>query len=102
MRYLLITAVLAAFTLTACGDPKPAQYPPSLYKDFEDPLTDEELARVKQEAEAAKAAEEIVPGEDHSIDDEMERAKELDESEDTFPGGHDHSIDDEMEEANEK
>ena len=100
MRSLFITAFLIAFTftLTACGDPKPAQYPPSLYKDLEDPLTDEELARVKEKAEAAKAAEEIVPGEDHSIDDEMERAKELDESEEIYPG-EDHSIDDEMEEA---
>ncbi len=65
MKYLLITAVLAAFTLTACGDPKPAQYPPSLYKDFEDPLTDEALAEVKKKGAEKRAAEE-------SADEEME------------------------------
>lgn len=57
MKYLLITAILAAFMLTACGDPKPAQYPPSLYKDFEDPLTDEELAEAKKKSAEMRAAE---------------------------------------------
>jgi len=36
MKYLLLAAVLLAFTLplTACGgEGKPGQYPPSLYKD---------------------------------------------------------------------
>lgn len=57
MKYLLITAILAAFMLTACGDPKPAQYPPSLYKDFEDPLTDEDLAEAKRKSAEKRAAE---------------------------------------------
>lgn len=30
MRFALFAAVLAAFMLTACGDPKPGQYPPSI------------------------------------------------------------------------
>lgn len=79
MRNLLITAVLLAFTftLTACGDPKPAQYPPSLYKDFEDPLTDEELERVKQEAaEAAEAAEESAEEATEEADEAAEDAEE--------------------------
>lgn len=35
MKYTLLAAILIAFTftLTACGEPKPGQYPPSLYKD---------------------------------------------------------------------
>ena len=79
MRNLLITAVLLAFTfaLTACGDPKPAQYPPSLYKDYEDPLTDEELERVKQEAaEAAEAAEESAEEATEEADEAAEDAEE--------------------------
>jgi phosphopantothenoylcysteine synthetase/decarboxylase len=100
MRYLLITAVLAAFLLSACGDPKPAQYPPSLYKDHENLLSDEELADVQRESAASEVAEDIFPAEDHSIDDEMERAKEVEESQSIFPAeddsiGNDDDDDDE-------
>jgi predicted small lipoprotein YifL len=100
MRYLLITAVLAAFTLTACGDPKPAQYPPSLYKDHENLLSDEDLAEVQKGSAASEVAEDVFPAEDHSIDDEMERAKDVDESQEVFPaeddsiGGNDDDDDD--------
>lgn len=79
MRNLLITAVLMTFTFTliACGDPKPAQHPPSLYKDFEDPLTDEELNRVKQEAaDAAEAAEESAEDATEEADEAAEDAEE--------------------------
>ena len=77
MRYLLITitAILAAFTLTACGDPKPAQYPPSLYKDFEDPLTDEELAKVKEESAEKQVAEKVEDAAEE-VEDAAEEVKE--------------------------
>ncbi|SDI16964.1 MULTISPECIES: hypothetical protein [unclassified Nitrosomonas] len=29
MKSAFLVAILTALTLTACGDPKPAQYPPS-------------------------------------------------------------------------
>lgn len=35
MRFALFAAVLAAFMLTACGDPKPGQYPPSIMMERE-------------------------------------------------------------------
>ena len=73
MKYSLLIAVLMMFTLAACGDPKPAQYPPSLYKDFEDPLTDEALAEVQEAAEAA--ADEL----DEEAEEVEEAADELDE-----------------------
>ena len=77
MRYLLITTVLAAFLMTACGDPKPAQYPPSLYKDFEDPLTDEDLAEVqKKGAEKRAAAEEAAEEVEEAIEDVADEAED--------------------------
>ena len=85
MKYLLITAALAVFILSACGDPKPAQYPPSLYKDHENLLTDEELTEVQRKSAEEVKAKEVFPAEDHSIDDEMERAHEREASEKIFP-----------------
>lgn len=35
MKFSLFVALLMAFTLTACGDPKPAQYPPSMMMERE-------------------------------------------------------------------
>lgn len=35
MRFALFAAVLAALMLTACGDPKPGQYPPSIMMERE-------------------------------------------------------------------
>lgn len=35
MKSALLIAVLMALTLTACGDPKPAQYPPSAMMERE-------------------------------------------------------------------
>jgi len=33
MKYSIFAIILAAFFLTACGEPKPGSKPPSLYKD---------------------------------------------------------------------
>ena len=35
MKYSLFIAALLTLFLVGCGDPKPAQYPPSLYEDPE-------------------------------------------------------------------
>lgn len=35
MKFALLAAMLMALTLTACGDPKPAQYPPSIMMERE-------------------------------------------------------------------
>lgn len=101
MRSLFITAFLIAFTftLTACGDPKPAQYPPSLYKDFEDPLTDEELNRVKQKAaDSAEAAEETA--EDAAVEAE-EAAEEATEEADEAAEDAEEAIEEAAEEVEE-
>ena len=85
MKNLLIATVLMAFTftLTACGDPKPAQYPPSLYKDFENLLSDEELAEAQKETaeavEAADDAEEAI----EEAEEEIEEAEEVEEETDS-------------------
>lgn len=84
MRNLLIATVLMAFTftLTACGDPKPAQYPPSLYKDFENLLTDEELAEAQKEtAEAVEAADEAEDDAEEAIEEAEEAIEEAEEAE---------------------
>ena len=52
MKYTLFSVVLIALTLTACGEPKPGQYPPG-FMDRE-LLSDADLEKTKQEAAAAK------------------------------------------------
>jgi predicted small lipoprotein YifL len=64
MKYSLFVVALIVLTLTACGDPKPAQYPPSLYDQREGMLTDSELEAAQKEGakkEAAKAAKQSAP-----------------------------------------
>jgi predicted small lipoprotein YifL len=80
MRNLLIATVLMAFTftLTACGDPKPAQYPPSLYKDHENLLSDEELAKVQKET--AEAVEDAADDAEEAIEDAAEKVEEATDS----------------------
>jgi predicted small lipoprotein YifL len=41
MKFSLFAALLLALTLTACGDPKPAQYPPSMMMERETMPDDE-------------------------------------------------------------
>jgi len=43
MKYTFFATILVALALTACGEPKPGQKPPSLYKDREGLLSDSEL-----------------------------------------------------------
>ena len=67
MIYPLIAAVFLALILVACGEPKPGQYPPSLYEG---------------EKKAAKTAEEIYPADDPAAPhakSEKELSKELSE-----------------------
>ncbi|MBA2483509.1 MAG: hypothetical protein H0V39_03635 [Nitrosomonas sp.] len=84
MKYLLITAILAAFMLTACGDPKPAQYPPSLYKDFEDPLTDEDLAEAKRKSAEKRAAEQAAAAKSDDAAEEVDDAEEEAKKDDSY------------------
>jgi hypothetical protein len=84
MKYLLITAILAAFMLTACGDPKPAQYPPSLYKDFEDPLTDEDLAEAKRKSAEKRAAEQAAAAKSDDAAEEVDDAEDEAKRDDSY------------------
>lgn len=84
MKYLLITAILAAFMLTACGDPKPAQYPPSLYKDFEDPLTDEDLAEAKRKSAEKRAAEQAAAAKSDDAAEEVDDAEDEAKKDDSY------------------
>lgn len=62
MKYSLFVVALIALTLTACGEPKPGQYPPSLMD--REMLSDSDLEAAKKEGvkkEAAKAAKQSAP-----------------------------------------
>ncbi len=71
MKYMLFTLiVVVALALTSCSDPKPGQYPPSLYKEREGMLSDGDLANSqKQEIEkqASELAEESYPADDPAV-----------------------------------
>ncbi|SET60090.1 hypothetical protein SAMN05216326_1422 [Nitrosomonas marina] len=54
MKYSLFSGVLIAMFLVACNE-KPGQYPPSLYKEREGMLSDEELESSKQKAAEKKS-----------------------------------------------
>jgi hypothetical protein len=65
MKYSLFVVALIALTLTACGDPKPGQYPPSFMD--RDMLSDADLEAVQKESakqEVAKAAKKSAPAVD--------------------------------------
>jgi len=49
MKYSLFAIALAVL-MTACGEPKPGQKPPSLYKEREGLLSDSELDAAKKES----------------------------------------------------
>lgn len=51
MKNSLFAVVLITLMLTACGgEGKPGQYPPSLYKEREGQLSDNELEKNKQDS----------------------------------------------------
>lgn len=49
MKYSLFAIALVVL-MTACGEPKPGQKPPSLYKEREGLLSDSELDAAKKES----------------------------------------------------
>ena len=73
MKYSLFVVVLIALTLTACGEPKPGQYPPALME--REMLSDSDLEAIQKEStkkEATKAAKKSAPAEDsdeEAVDD---------------------------------
>jgi len=82
MKYSLFVVALIALTLTACGDPKPGQYPPSFMD--RDMLSDADLEAVQKESakqEAAKAAKKSAPAVDseESQEDSDEEAATADD-----------------------
>ncbi|MDP1557454.1 MAG: hypothetical protein Q8K59_08450 [Nitrosomonas sp.] len=93
MKYLFVAAIFAALTLSACGDPKPGQYPPSQYKQAEipaekifpadDPVVPHAKSAAEEEGIAEeKKAEHTRPADDpvapHVDSDTEEEAEEAD------------------------
>lgn len=78
MKYALFVVVLIALTLTACGDPKPGQYPPSLMD--REMLSDADLEAVQKESakqgatKAAKKSAPVVDSEESQEDSDEEAA----------------------------
>lgn len=65
MKYPIFALALVMLMLTACGEPKPGQKPPSLYKDREGLLSDSELDANRKQA--AEAAEKVYPADDPAV-----------------------------------
>jgi len=65
MKYPIFALALVMLMLTACGEPKPGQKPPSLYKEREGLLSDSELDATRKQA--AEAAEKIYPADDPAV-----------------------------------
>lgn len=88
MKYSLIAffAATFAFLLSACGEEKPGQYPPSLYKDREGLLSDEQLSADKEAATANKIYPADDPAAPHAKSDEEKSARLAEES---YPSGTD-------------
>ena len=49
MKHSLLAAALIALGITACGDPKPGQYPPGFMDERESAIDDNELEAIQQE-----------------------------------------------------
>lgn len=67
MKYPIFALALVTLMLTACGEPKPGQKPPSLYKDREGLLSDSELETAKKQdaqKEASEMAKKVYPADD--------------------------------------
>lgn len=101
MKYSLIAAVLVAFALSACGEPKPGQYPPGFMDEREG--MDELHAAPEETAEQEKtvmdtieeAVEEAIEAVEETVEEAIEAVEEAfddDEAED------DDADDDEAEE----
>jgi nitrate reductase cytochrome c-type subunit len=80
MKYPILALALVILMLTACGEPKPGQKPPSLYKEREGLLSDSELDAARKQA--AETAKKVYPADDpvvpHAKSDEeltTEKAK---------------------------
>lgn len=87
MKLALLSSIVIALLLTACSDPKPGQYPPSLYKEREGLLSDSDLAKSQQQEnnkQAAELAEESYPADDpavpHAEADEADAAESSDQA----------------------
>lgn len=95
MKYTLLTLiVVVALALTSCSEPKPGQYPPSLYKEREGMLSDSDLANSQKqqiEQQASELAEESYPADDSAAP----HAGTLESAEETEAAASDAKSDDE-------
>ncbi len=87
MKYSLIGAILVAFTLTACGDPKPGQYPPGFMDEREgmdelDATLSEATEAVEQEESVLDTIEDAIEDAIDAVEDAVEDA--VDAVEDAF------------------
>lgn len=79
MKYPIFALALVMLMLTACGEPKPGQKPPSLYKEREGLLSDSELDAARKQTE--ETAEKVYPADDpvvpHAKSDEELTAEKI-------------------------
>ena len=90
MKHSLIAAVLVAFALSACGEPKPGQYPPGFMDEREG--MDELDAALQEKAEQEntvmetieETVEEAIEAVEETFDDDESEAEDdnADEAED--------------------
>jgi phosphopantothenoylcysteine synthetase/decarboxylase len=100
MKYSFIAAILVAFALTACGDPKPGQYPPGLMDEREG--MDELDATLQEQAEEEKTVMETI---EEAVEDAIEAVEEAfddDEAEDDDAEDDGEAEDDEADEEEEE
>jgi hypothetical protein len=106
MKYPIFALALALvmLMLTACGEPKPGQKPPSLYKEREGLLSDSELDAARKQP--AEAAEKVYPADDPAVpqakSDEELTAEEAEGAADDSAAPHDKSDEEHSEEEAEK
>jgi len=75
MKYSFIAAILIAFALSACGDPKPGQYPPGFMDEREG--MDELDAALQEQAEAAEEEETVMETVEEAVEDAVDAVEEV-------------------------